>query len=119
MAPRIISSCQKLTLNLARLIHFPGETLWQGEDDKVMVTLIRRNREVQVYFDHTRQLLPNNPGGNTRIGEGEGGTVQRWRGRGGRTSPGSRGSLRCPLPQPPWPGERRGHHHHRLPCASP
>lgn len=83
-----------LTLNLARLIHFPGETLWQGEDDKVMVTLIRRNREVQVYFDHTRQLLPNNPGGNTRIGEGVGGTVQRWRGRGGRTSPGSRGSLR-------------------------
>ena len=82
------------TFHLARLIHFPGETLWQGEDDKAMVTLIRRNREVQVYFDHTRQLLPNNPGGTSTIGEGAGGTVQRWRGGGGPTSPGSPGSLR-------------------------
>ena len=31
-----------------RLVHFAGDTLWQGEDDKKLVTLIRRNREVQV-----------------------------------------------------------------------
>ena len=90
--------------SFCRLVHFPGDTLWQGEDDKKLVTLIRKNREVQVmrpsmlslkkkvepsknyhlglfltrqkllftiqvYFEHTRQLLPNNPGSNTVIGE--------------------------------------------------
>ena len=93
-----------LTCELCRLIHFAGDTLWQGEDDQKLVTLIRRNREVQVwlfktiqefyqgvqvksstlrffsqnrsrmisiqvYFEHTRQLLPNNPGSNTVFGE--------------------------------------------------
>ena len=33
---------------LRRLVHFAGDTLWQGEDDSKLVTLIRRNREVQV-----------------------------------------------------------------------
>ena len=37
-----------LTPALYRLVHFAGDTLWQGEDDKKLVTLIRRNREVQV-----------------------------------------------------------------------
>ena len=64
-----------------RLLHFAGETLWQGADDKVVISLLRRNRlaaapclrvsmlslarEIQVYFTHTKRLLPNNPAGNT------------------------------------------------------
>ena len=44
-----------LTCELCRLIHFAGDTLWQGEDDQKLVTLIRRNREVQVWLLKTIQ----------------------------------------------------------------
>ena len=27
-----------------RLLHFPGETLWQGADDRVVISLVRKNR---------------------------------------------------------------------------
>ena len=27
-----------------RLLHFPGETLWQGADDNVVISLLRKNR---------------------------------------------------------------------------
>ena len=64
-----------------RLLHFQGETLWQGADDNVVISLLRRNRsvyieerkdhcwhfvfrEIQVYFNHTKRLLPNDPRGN-------------------------------------------------------
>ena len=42
----------------SRLLHFSGDTLWQGEDDKKVVTLIRRNKEVQVHpLTHSLQNL--------------------------------------------------------------
>ena len=57
--------------------------MWQGADDKVVISLLRRNRsnllisgpqndlcifrEIQVYFTHTKRLLPNNPTGNLWI----------------------------------------------------
>jgi len=50
-----------------RLLHFAGETLWQGADDKVVISLLRRNREIQIYFTQTKRLLPNNPTGNLWI----------------------------------------------------
>lgn len=50
-----------------RLLHFSGETLWQGKDDQVVITLLRRNREIQIYFDHTKELLPNGTNGNVWI----------------------------------------------------
>jgi hypothetical protein len=31
---------------VVRLLHFPGETLWQGQDDGAVVTLLRKNRFV-------------------------------------------------------------------------
>ena len=44
----------------SRLLHFAGDTLWQGEDDKKVVTLIRRNKEVQVHpLTHSLQNLCN------------------------------------------------------------
>ena len=65
-----------------RLLHFPGETLWQGADDRVVISLVRKNRwgggkiglthihcsrDIQVYFQDTRQLLPNSLTGNLWI----------------------------------------------------
>ena len=48
-----------------RLVHFPGDTLWQGEDDKKLVTLIRRNREVQVSQVSTKpKRFRQTPNGN-------------------------------------------------------
>ena len=78
-------SCPACLYNLSRLVHFHGETLWQGADDQVVVSLIRRNRsyyrtvvlsnsthekydrEIQIYYEHTKQLLPNSPAGNLWI----------------------------------------------------
>ena len=31
-----------------RLLHFQGETLWQGADDNVVISLLRRNRSVYI-----------------------------------------------------------------------
>ena len=33
-----------------RLLHFTGETLWQGADDKVVISLLRRNRFSKRYI---------------------------------------------------------------------
>jgi hypothetical protein len=34
-----------------RLLHFAGETLWQGKDDNAVVTLLRKNRSACAFLD--------------------------------------------------------------------
>ena len=41
----IIFHLKTLTL---RLVHFDGETLWQGENDETNVTLLRNIRDIEV-----------------------------------------------------------------------
>ena len=38
-----------------------------GKDDEMLITLLRTNKEIQTYFKHTNQLLPNQTSGNLRI----------------------------------------------------
>merc|ERR1719461_2683342 len=50
-----------------RLMEFPGKKLDTKKDAEVVIKLMRRNREIQEYFRHTNNLLPNYPDGNLWI----------------------------------------------------
>jgi len=42
-----------------RLVHFEGETLWQGESDLTNVTLLRSMKDIDGHFQKTGELLYN------------------------------------------------------------
>ena len=42
-----------------RLVHFEGETLWQGQDDEVNVTLLRPIQHITNHLRDTGELLYN------------------------------------------------------------
>jgi len=42
-----------------RLVHFEGETLWQGENDETNVTLLRSIKDIEGHFQRTGELLYN------------------------------------------------------------
>jgi len=42
-----------------RLVHFEGETLWQGKNDETNVTLLRSIKDIEGYFQKTGELLYN------------------------------------------------------------
>ena len=50
----IIFHLKTLTL---RLVHFDGETLWQGENDETNVTLLRNIRDIEVASVHILHII--------------------------------------------------------------
>lgn len=42
-----------------RLVHFEGETLWQGKNDETNVTLLRSMKDIEGHFQKTGELLYN------------------------------------------------------------
>jgi len=42
-----------------RLVHFEGETLWQGKNDETNVTLLRSIKDIDCHFQETGDLLYN------------------------------------------------------------
>ncbi|XP_023330074.1 uncharacterized protein LOC111702568 [Eurytemora carolleeae] len=47
-----------------RLVHFDGETLWQGENDETNVTLLRNIRDIEEHYNKTGELLYNSDANN-------------------------------------------------------
>jgi len=42
-----------------RLVHFDGETLWQGENDTTNITLLRNIKDIEDHYRKTGELLYN------------------------------------------------------------
>jgi len=50
-----------------RILEFEEENPKPGLSDEMIITLLRTNTEIQTYFKHTGQLLPNQTSGNLMI----------------------------------------------------
>lgn len=50
-----------------RIMDYDVDSPKPGKDDEMLITLLRTNKEIQTYFKHTCQLLPNQTSGNLRI----------------------------------------------------
>ena len=50
-----------------RLVHFEGETLFQGESDDTNVTLLRSVKEIEEHFKETKELLYNDQAKNLYV----------------------------------------------------
>ena len=46
---------------------YQGDSPRPGQDDDLVISLLRTNAEIQTYFKHTGHLLPNQTSGNLRI----------------------------------------------------
>ena len=50
-----------------RLIHFEGETLFQGSSDETNVTLLRSISDIEEHFKATKELLYNDEAKNLYV----------------------------------------------------
>ena len=50
-----------------RLVHFEGETLFQGESDDTNVTLLRSVKEIEEHFKESKELLYNDQAKNLYV----------------------------------------------------
>ena len=64
---RKLCSYRNFKIGIFRILEFEEENPKPGLSDEMIITLLRTNTEIQTYFTHTGQLLPNQTSGNLMI----------------------------------------------------